>query len=118
MSGDYKIVTTGIVLLAFFLFFCGCVSMNVGEVSYSDGGLFVTINNPGQSADAFVQVTLYQETGLMQRENNITMIPVKLKTGENRVFIPGNIKSGAYKLYVYIILNGDRQTAVIRDIVV
>jgi hypothetical protein len=46
------------------------------------------------------------------------MIPVNLKTGENRIFIPGNLKSGAYKLYVYIILNGDRQTAVIRDIVV
>lgn len=118
MSADFKIIATGIAFLVLFFFLCGCVSMSVGEVSYSGEGLSVRIYNPGEPADVFVQVTIYQVKGLLQQEENVTMTPVKLESGNNTILIPGTFKPGAYKLYMYVFRNGDRETAVIRDIVV
>jgi hypothetical protein len=46
------------------------------------------------------------------------MHPVMLNTGDNNVFIPLSLKPGKYKLNMYLIQDGERKTAVIRDIVV
>jgi hypothetical protein len=54
----------------------------------------------------------------LQQEENVTMTPVKLESGNNTILIPGTFKPGTYKLYMYVLRNGDRETAVIRDIVV
>ena len=46
------------------------------------------------------------------------MTSAKLNTGDNTVLIPVVLAPGNYKLKMYLIQNGERKTAVIRDIVV
>jgi hypothetical protein len=118
MSAHVPITWTALAFLILFLFLCGCVSSSVGDVTYSDGGLSATISNPGQPADAFVQVTVYQVDGLSQSEYTVVMQSVNLKTGENTVIVPLPLNPGTYKLNIYLIQEGERKTAVIRDIVV
>ena len=118
MSAPSQIIQAGLALLVLFSVVCGCVSSSIGDVSYTNGGLGATINNPGQPTNAFVQVTIYQVTGLTQQEQSFVMHPVKLNKGDNNVFIPLMLKPGNYKLTIYLIQDGERRTAVIRDIVV
>jgi hypothetical protein len=118
MSAHVPITRTALAFLILFSFLSGCVSSSVGDVRYSDGGLSATISNPGQPADAFVQVTVYQVDGLSQSEYKVVMHSVNLKTGENTVIVPLPLKPGTYKLNIYLIQEGERKTAVIRDIVV
>jgi hypothetical protein len=105
-------------LLIFFMVLSGCVSTSIGEVGYAGDGLTAKINNPDGPSDAFVQVTIYQVTGLTQQEYSVVMAPAKLLTGSNTVLIPVALGPGTYKLKMYLIQNGERKTAVIRDIVV
>jgi hypothetical protein len=118
MSAPLQIIATGLALVVLFSVVCGCVSSSIGDVSYTNGGIAATISNPGQPTNAFVQVTIYQVTGLMQQEQSFVMHPVKLNNGDNNVFIPLTLKPGNYKLNIYLIQDGERKTAVIRDIVV
>jgi hypothetical protein len=118
MSAHVPITRTALAVLILFSFFSGCVSSSVGDVTYADGGLTASISNPGQPADAFVQTTVYQVDGLSQSEYTVVMTGVKLKNGENTVKIPVFLKPGTYKLNIYLIQEGERKTAVIRDIVV
>ncbi|MCK9592202.1 MAG: hypothetical protein M0Q91_09375 [Methanoregula sp.] len=118
MSAHSNIISAGIAFLVLFLFMCGCVSSSVGDIIYTNGSLAATINNPGQPVDAFVQVTVYQVDGLSQQEYTVVMAGVKLASGENSVRIPVTLRPGTYKLNIYLIQEGERKTAVIRDIVV
>jgi len=105
-------------LLVLFLFLCGCISSSIGEVGYSGDNITAGISNPNETSDAFVQVTIYRVTGLSQQEHSVVMTGVKLETGDNSVQIPVSLSPGNYKLKMYLIQNGERKTAVIRDIVV
>jgi hypothetical protein len=105
-------------LLVLFLVLCGCISSSIGEVGYSGDNITAGISNPNEPSDAFVQVTIYQVTGLSQQEHSVVMTGVKLETGDNTVQIPVALSPGTYKLKMYLIQNGERKTAVIRDIVV
>jgi len=96
----------------------GCISTNVGEAGYRNGTISVAVTNPSGPAEAYVQVTVNQVTDLRQQEVAVFGSPVNLTPGENRIAIPGQIDPGEYKLYIYVIQNGERRTAVIRDIVV
>jgi hypothetical protein len=118
MSAPLQIIAAGMALVVLFSLVCGCVSSSIGDVRYANGGLAATISNPGQPTSAFVQVTIYQVTGLSQQEQSFAMHPVKLNSGDNTVFIPLTLKPGTYKLNIYLIQDGERKTAVIRDIVV
>jgi len=118
MSAHSQIVRTGLAFLVLFSFLCGCVSSSVGDISYTKGGLAARITNPGEPADAFVQVTVYQVNGLFQQEHTVVMTAVRLETGENTVKIPVTLQPGTYKLNIYLIQQGERKTAVIRDIIV
>jgi hypothetical protein len=109
---------TGLALLVFFFIICGCVSSNVGDISYTGSGLSATINNPGQPVDGFIQVTIYKVNGLVQQEYTVVMKGMRLESGKNTVIIPGTLEPGTYKLNVYLFEKGERKTAVIRDIVV
>ena len=96
----------------------GCISMNIGDAWYTDGGVTVQISNTGEPADAYIQVTVYEIKDLHQTEVAVLDAPVALRKGENRVLVPGLLKPGNYKLYVYLIQNHQRSAAAIRDIVV
>jgi hypothetical protein len=118
MSAPLQIILKGLAILVLFSVVCGCVSSSIGTVSYTDKGIATTITNPGQPTNAFVQVTVFQVTGLSQQEQSYVMHPVRLENGDNNVFIPLMLKPGNYKLNIYLIQDGERKTAVIRDIAV
>jgi hypothetical protein len=105
-------------LLVLFVFAGACISVGIGEVSYKDGDLVAVIKNSGEPADAYIQITVYRIQDLHQQEFMVVSSPVRLNNGENAVSIPAQLGPGNYKLYVYCIQDGERKTAVIRDIVV
>jgi hypothetical protein len=96
----------------------GCVSTEVGDASYQNNGIQVNVNSSSDMPDAFMQVTIYEVKGLQQQESLFITSPVNLTKGENKVFFPTPLQPGTYKLRIYLIHNGERKTAVIRDIVV
>ena len=107
----------GVVLLLG-LVCAGCTSALIGDVTCLDGDLQVTVTNSGESSEALVQVTIYSIKDFYQEELQVIQHPVVLQAGENHIVIPADLSHGSYKLYVYILKPGERQTATIRDIVV
>jgi hypothetical protein len=103
---------------AVFLAGAGCLSLSVGSVSYDNGNLSVIVTNSGDPVDAGVQVRIFQVDGMAQREQEMTGTPVSLAHGTNTVPVPVMLEPGTYKIYVYLTINGERQAAVIRDIMV
>ena len=95
----------------------GCTTTNIGDVSYAGKNLTATISSDGPFSNAtYIQVTVYRTTGLSQQEYTVTSTPVSLVKGMNTVTIPVALEPGSYKLNVYLIRNGQRSSAVIRDI--
>jgi hypothetical protein len=103
-------------LVILFLQTAGCTSNAIGDVGYRNGTLVVHVTSTGEPYDAFVQVTVYEVRDFSQKEMTVLTAPVTLQRGENEVRVPGNLPPGQYKLYVYILKPGERQTATIRDI--
>jgi hypothetical protein len=96
----------------------GCISTAVGDARYHNDGISVNLNSNSPMTDAFIQVTVYQVKDLQQQEYRVLTSPVNLNVGENTVFFPAQLEPGTYKLRIYLIHDGERKTAVIRDIVV
>jgi hypothetical protein len=94
----------------------GCTSATIGDVAYHNGTVTVRVTRDQEPGDAFVQVTVYEIRNFHQEEKTVFSTPVMLQRGENTVQVPGTLQPGTYKLYVYILKPGDRQTATIRDI--
>ena len=103
-------------ILAALAFTGGCIAISVGDVIYSGGNLTFTLQNTGSPADAFVQVTAYHVSLFSQEEYLYVSRPVSLVTGTNSIIVPANLRPGTYKLYIYVIQDGVRKAAVIRDI--
>jgi hypothetical protein len=118
MFAHVRILSCEIAFLTLLIFLCGCISSSIGEVGYANDGITASISNPNAPSDAFVQVTIYRVAGLSQQEYSVVMTSAKLNTGSNTVLIPVMLTPGNYKLKMYLIQNGERKTAVIRDIVV
>jgi hypothetical protein len=76
------------------------------------------ISHTGDPADVRVQVTVYRISDLHQELYTILDVPVSLSLGDTLVVVPGELPPGSYKLYVYVLGDNDRKTAVIRDITV
>lgn len=118
MFAHVRILACEIAFLVLLTVLCGCISTSIGEVGYANGGITARINNQDGPSDAFVQVTIYRVTGLTQQEYSVVMTSARLNTGDNTVLIPVVLTPGNYKLKMYLIQNGERKTAVIRDIVI
>lgn len=95
-----------------------CVSTTIGDVAYSDGNLSLSVSHGGIPSEGYVQVTVYEIKGNQQQETDVLYAPLSLHPGETNAVIPGMLEPGQYKLYIYLIQNGERKTATIRDIVV
>ena len=100
------------------LFFAGCVSTPVGNVSYADGNMTVAVAHTGTPMNAGVQVRIFSLGEFEQHELLTTGTDLTLVEGENSAILPVRLDPGRYKLYVYLTANGEREAAVIRDIVV
>ena len=103
-------------VIAAFIVLSGCTAINAGYTGYSGDNFTISLENAGAPSEAYVQVTAYQLSGLSQEEYLVVSRPVSLVTGPNRIEIPAKLPAGNYKLYTYVIQNGERKTAVIRDI--
>lgn len=105
-------------LLALVLAGAGCTSTEIGDVAYSEGSLAVQVDNSGEPVETYIQVTVYEIRDFHQDLLQVIQEPVLLRRGESTAIIPMNLNPGQYKLYVYVLKPGERQTAAIRDIVV
>jgi len=106
-------------LLVIFLSFCsGCTSTTVGNTWYENQSVRTTISHTGEPADLTVQVTVYRIDSMSQEFYTVLSTPVSLSQGDTLVTIPGELPPGAYKVFIYVLGDNDRKTAVIRDITV
>jgi hypothetical protein len=96
----------------------GCVSTNIGNVAYSAGNLTILFSHSGEPSGGYVQVTVYVIKNNQQEEMDTWYAPVNLHPGENTASVAGTLEPGHYKLYIYLIQNGERKAATIRDLVV
>lgn len=110
------VIVSGIVF--FTLFSAACVSTTIGDAAYSGSVLTLSVSHTGEPSEGYVQVTVYEIKDNHQVETHVFYAPLALQQGENTAFIPGTLEPGQYKLYIYLIQNGERKTAAIRDIVV
>ena len=116
MAAQFRYLVFFAGILATIAVISGCISLNIGSVGYSGENLTFTLENTGDSANAFVQVTAYHLSAFSQEEYLYVTEPVALVPGTNRITIPVKLPSGNYKLYIYIIQDGERKAAGIRDI--
>ena len=116
MTGRWYLLSGALLLLI--LLAAGCTSLSIGTVAYGNGNLTVEISGPATPQDTGVQVTVYTVDEYSQHELLSTGTTVTLGGGENTVEIPAQLAPGRYKIYVYLISDGERETAVIRDITV
>ncbi|MFA5236917.1 MAG: hypothetical protein WC362_03570 [Methanoregula sp.] len=106
------------VFLLLLLAAAGCTMLSVGDVSYGAGNLTIPIRDAGDPVDTGVQVRVYSLTDFEQHELLTAGTTVTLAGTENTVTIPLRLDPGRYKIYVYLTRDGQRETAVIRDITV
>ncbi len=106
------------VLLILLVFSAGCTSVEVGDAQYTGGNISVGINSTGSPSEGYVQVTVYTLRDNRQEESGVFFAPLRLEPGTTTAQIPGTLEPGRYKLYFYVIQNGERKAAAIRDIVV
>jgi hypothetical protein len=94
----------------------GCLSLEIGDVSYSDGGIHVQIYNDGNSTIRIFKITVYQLENFEQHEVLQRSELVSLMPGESSLFIPLPLEKGRYKLYLSLSTGEDRRFVVIRDV--
>lgn len=105
-------------ILSVTLLFSGCTTIGIGEAEYVNNTLSLPLTNSGGPSEGYIQVTVYEINHNQQEETAVLYAPLTLQQGENTALIPGTLEPGQYKLYIYLIQNGERKAATIRDIVV
>lgn len=96
----------------------GCSTLSVGDVSYGNGNLTVAVTGTGSPQTIGVQVRIFTLENFGQHELLSTGTTTQLTGKENTIDLPLSLSPGRYKLYVYLVRDGERETAVIRDITV
>ena len=97
----------------------GCTSAAIGTISYDPSGkLLIHATNDEGDTQAVLQITIYQIQNFTQTEILKKADFVKFNTGSNDYIIPVHLESGTYKIYIYIIVDGDSKARVVRDLVV
>jgi hypothetical protein len=106
------------VLCIIFLICSGCTSLSIGNVAKDQDAVTVHVHNNGDPVEAGIQVRVYEINGMAQKELTNTGVSVLLDKGDTAVPVPLHLDPGTYKLYVYVTVNSERQTASIKDLVV
>lgn len=110
------LIVSGMVFCA--IFSAACVSTTFGEVAYSNGEITLPVSHDGAPSAGYIQVTVYRVANNQQEETGAFFAPLNLQQGKNTALIPAPLEPGKYKLYFYLIQNGERKAATIRDLVV
>lgn len=118
MSGRVHFLTAGILalLVVALALSSGCVSTTVGNTWYENQSVRAMVSHTGEPANLTVQVTVYRIDGMSQEFHTVINTPVSLAQGDTLVSLPTELPPGSYKLFVYVLGDNDRKTAVIRDI--
>jgi hypothetical protein len=109
-------VCSGVLFLA--LLVTGCTTADIGEAAYTNGSITIPVTSTGGPSTGYIQVTVYEIKNNQQVETDVLFAPLSLGQGQNTAIVPGILKPGQYKLYIYLIQNSERKAAVIRDIMV
>ncbi|MBQ4415003.1 MAG: hypothetical protein II861_02770 [Methanomicrobium sp.] len=97
----------------------GCITdCTFGTPVYDGSNLIVILENSGDEKNASVQITIYSLDNFRQVEYDTLVSTVVLRQGINEFSLPVKMKNGSYKLYLYVLENGRRHSAQIRDITV
>jgi hypothetical protein len=120
MSGRVHFLTAGLLalLVVALSLSSGCVSTTVGDTWYENQSIRTIVSHTGEPANLTVQVTVYRIDGMSQEFHTVLSTPVSVSQGDTRVTHPTELPPGSYKLFVYVLGDNDRKTAVIRDITV
>jgi hypothetical protein len=94
----------------------GCLSVNIGDVSYSDGGFNVIITNDGNTTMRILRMTVYETRDFEQHQIFQKSELVSIISGTSRVHIPANLTPGTYKVYLSIVTGDEQRYTVIRDV--
>jgi hypothetical protein len=105
-------------ILSVTLILSGCTSIGIGNAEYANNTISLPITNTGGPSEGYIQVTVYEIINNQQEETDVLYAPLVLQQGENTALIHGTLDPGQYKLYIYLIQNGERKAATIRDIAV
>ncbi len=107
-----------ILLCGAFLFAAGCTAASVGYIRYRDGVLYIEATNEGPATQAVLQVKIDQIKNFSQSEifKKADFIDFASGTREYQVHIP--LEPGRYKVYIYIIVDGDSKARVVRDLTI
>ena len=97
-------------------FSAGCLSLEIGDVSYSDGGINIQFNNEGNSTIRILKITVYKVDNFEQHEVLQKSEMISLKPGRSSLFIPLPLEKGNYKLYLSLSTGEERRFVVIRDV--
>ena len=96
----------------------GCISTTIGDAVYSGSNLILSFTDNGGPSQGYVQVTIYRIQNNRQEEMETRYASLNLQPGENTAYVNGTLEPGRYKLYIYLIQDGERKAAAIRDITV
>lgn len=96
----------------------GCATASVGDVLYTNDSLLITATNQDTSTQAVLQIAVYAVDNLTQTELFRKAEFVRFEQGTHQYREPVTLEPGDYKVYVYIIVDGDSKARVIRDLTV
>jgi hypothetical protein len=110
------------IFLGIFLCLCGitagCMTASIGEVSYGQNNLHISATNQDPSVQAVLQVTVFRVENLVQTEILRKAEFIQFESGTHEYRMPVALDPGTYKIYIYITVNGDSKSRVVRDLVV
>ena len=110
-------VVTGLfVLLAFCIVSAGCLSYSIGAVSYDGSAVHVSVDNKGDARDVAMQITVFDLSDFKQVEVDKIVRSVHLVPGTNDVTFDTSLEPGPYRLFIYMMQDGERLGCVIEDI--
>lgn len=110
-------VVTGLfILLALIVVSAGCLSYSIGTVAYDGNAVHVSVENNGDARDAAMQITVFDLSGFKQVEIHKIVRSVHLSPGTNDVAFDVALEPGSYRLFIYMMQDGERLGCVIEDL--
>lgn len=110
-------VVTGLfLLLAVIAVSAGCLTYSIGTVLYDGSAVHVSVDNKGEARDAAMQITVFDLSGFKQVEVNKIVRSVHLDAGMNDVAFDAALQPGSYRLFIYMMEDGERLGCVIEDL--
>ncbi|WAI01503.1 hypothetical protein [Methanogenium organophilum] len=110
------VVTGLLIILAVIIVSAGCLSYSIGTVLYDGDAVHVNVDNKGEARDAAMQITVFDLSGFKQVEVDKIVHSVHLSPGTNDVTFDVALEPGSYRLFIYMMQDGERLGCVIEDL--